>query len=310
VTEFSLVPIPAPDDAPKVVKKEKGYEPSLKNLMPLGGRWYYDPEPGVKEKPIMITAKNASRLYYKDDRLTNPFAENMTAWLRKGYLDIDGKLVEEDRFVPDNLVLEFKDDKVMIVHARNIPNHPTAQFPERFGNPSYIQEHDYTYYIPLNPEPNPKAIAMDKNNSNRALPMGAIGIAINGVVFYNPFDAGMQDATDMMDRCCGHPSPDNRYHYHKYPVCVKSPFADEGEDHSPLIGFAFDGFPIYGPYSAKGVLAKDDKDNSLNEFNIHKDDIRGWHYQVTPGKFPYVLGGYYGEADTRNFPRRGPPPGR
>ncbi len=51
-----------------------------------------------------------------------------------------------------------------------------------------------------------------------------------------------------MDRCCGHPDPDGTYHYHKYPICMKSPWADDGTDHSPLIGFAFDGFPIYGPY--------------------------------------------------------------
>ncbi len=133
--------------------------------------------------------------------------------------------------------------------------------------------------------------------------MGAIGIAINGVVFYNPFDAGMTDATDLMDRCCGHPSPDNRYHYHKYPVCVKSPFADEGAEHSPPIGWAFDGFAIHGPYESKGVMAKDSKENPLNDFNGHTDTARGWHYHVTPGKFPYIIGGYWGKVDARN--RRG-----
>src|SRR6185437_1609983 len=98
------------------------------------------------------------------------------------------------------------------------------------------------YYLPLTPERDRSARAMDGHNANGALNMGAIGIATNGVVFYNPFDAGMSDATDLMDRCCGHPSPDNRYHYHKYPVCVKSPFADEGTGHSPVVGWAFDGF--------------------------------------------------------------------
>jgi hypothetical protein len=136
--------------------------------------------------------------------------------------------------------------------------------------------------------------------------MGPIGIASNGVVFFNPFDAGMEDATDLMDRCCGHPSPDNRYHYHKYPVCVKSPFVDEGNEHSPLIGFAFDGFPIYGPYESKGHMAKDATDNSLNAFNVHYDEVRGWHYHVTPGRFPYIIGGYWGDLDRRNMGKKGP----
>jgi hypothetical protein len=143
-----------------------------------------------------------------------------------------------------------------------------------------------------------------------ALPMGATGVAINGVAFYNPFDAGMQDATGIMDRCCGHPSPDNRYHYHKYPICVNTPFVDKGEAHSPLIGFAFDGLPIYGPYEMAGVMAKDSTDHPLNAFNAHYDDLRGWHYHVTPGKFPYVIGGYFAQPDLADFERMGPPVGR
>jgi hypothetical protein len=309
VTEFALTPIPAPEDAPKPVKTAKGYVPSLKSLIPLGGRWYYDPEPGVTAKPskLVINNANASRLYYVDGRLTNPFAENMTAWLRKGYKDLNGNVVAKDRFVPDNVVIEFNDDKMMTVHARNLPNHPTAQFPGR--NPNFIREFNATYRIPLDPKPNPKAVAMDATNSNRGLPMGPIGIAINGVVFFNPFDAGMDDATDMMDRCCGHPAPDDMYHYHKYPVCIKSPFVDEGEEHSPLIGWAFDGYPIYGPYESKRLMAKDDSARPLNAFNMHFDEEHGWHYHVTPGKYPYIIGGYYGEVDRRNS-RRGPRAGR
>lgn len=312
VSDLALVPIPNPADLLQAVKKEKGVEPLRANLVHLGGRWYYEPKSGKKERParLKIDASNARQLFYLDNKMANPFAENMSAWLRKGYLDINGKLVEADRFVPDNVVIEFADDKTMIVRARNIPNHPTGQFPEqggRKGNPSYIQEHAYTYYLPLEPTRNPKAVAMNKTNSNWALPMGSTAIATNGVVFYNPFDAGNMDATNIMDRCCGHPSPDNRYHYHKYPICVKSPFGDEGEEHSPLIGFAFDGFPIYGPYESKRLMAKDCKENPLNEFNIHFDEVRGWHYHVTPGQYPYVIGGYWGEWDGRNFERKSGP---
>ena len=75
-------------------------------------------------------------------------------------------------------------------------------------NPNYIQEKDRSYYFAFKPERNPDAKAMEnEKNANRALPMGPIGIAVNGVVFFNPFDAGMEEAIDLMDRCCGHPEP-------------------------------------------------------------------------------------------------------
>jgi hypothetical protein len=53
-------------------------------------------------------------------------------------------------------------------------------------------------------------------------------------------------------------------------------------------------------------MAKDlQGDRALNEFNMHYDEARGWHYHVTPGKFPYIIGGYWGTRDRRD----GRPPG-
>ena len=66
---------------------------------------------------------------------------------------------------------------------------------------------------------------------------------------------------------------------------------------------AFDGFPIYGPYEAAGVMAKDSTSNPLNAFNACYDAVRGWHYHVTPGKFPYIIGGYFAKIEPGNFER-------
>jgi len=316
--DFSLVQRTAsrtgrvdPADAASLVSAKVPVD--LSSLVSLGGRWYYQPASGEAVDggiafPLTITEENADRLFYRSDRLINPFLNNMTAWLRPGYKDAQGRLVTEDRFVPDNVVLIFKNDGTLTIKAKNIPNHPTAKFPDTFGtqgyNPSYIQELDKTYRLPLDPVIDPNAQAMDANDRNHALPMGAIGVAVNGVVFYNPFDAGMQDATSMMDRCCGHPSPDNRYHYHKYPICVNTPFVDKGDAPSQVIGFAFDGLPIYGPYQEAGIMAKDSTTNPLNAFNACYDDQRGWHYHVTPGKFPYLIGGYFAKLETSNIEKR------
>ena len=281
-------------------------------LVSLGGRWYYEPRSGETvnpaASPLIVTEDNSDRLFYKSDRLINPFANNMTAWLRAGYKDEAGNIVTQDRFVPDNVVLTFKGDGFLTVTSKNLPNHPTARFPGL--NPSYIQEMTRTYRLPLEPVINPQAVAMTDHDENRALPMGPVGLAVNGVVFFNPFDAGMQDASNIMDYCCGHPNPDNQYHYHKYPICVNTPFVDKGDAPSQVIGFAFDGLPLYGPYQDAGVMAKDSTTNPLNAFNACYDAVRGWHYHVTPGKFPYLIGGYFAKVEASNIDHRGPRPGR
>ena len=82
---------------------------------------------------------------------------------------------------------------------------------------------------------------------------------------------------------------------------MKSPFADDGRGHSPVIGFAFDGFAIHGPYESDGVMAKDlEGAMALDVCNGHTDDARGYHYHVTPGRFPYVIGGYHGTPEPAN----------
>ncbi len=176
------------------------------NFIALGGRWFYQAEAGETAAPRVFDHTNGDRLLYHDDRWSAPFAENMTAWLRAGDKDLRGVVVAVDRLIEDNVTVSF-DANSLIIHAHGLPNHPTGKFPQAgFGNPNYIQEQNHTYYLPLNPQVNPLHAAMTDRDSNRALPMGPIGVAVNGVVFYNPFDAGMMDATDMMDQCCGHPA--------------------------------------------------------------------------------------------------------
>lgn len=291
------------DSVPKAVAPV-----AIESLVKIGGRWYFDPRGGDRTPPIQFDRSNVDQLYYDAGRLETPFVDNTTAWLREGWLDANGKLVEKDQFIPDNVVITWTPTH-LVIQSKNLPNHTTATFPDRWrtldGNPNYIQQKDTVWHLPFDPEPNARALAMTVGNDNGAVNGGPIGVAINGVVFFNPYDAGSVDAIWRLDRCCGHPSPNEMYHYHKYPVCLNTPWADEGKDHSPLIGFAFDGFPIYGPYESEGVMAKDDATNPLNDFNIHHDDLRGWHYHVTPGRFPHVIGGYWGTVESRNV-RRGP----
>ena len=191
----------------------------------------------------------------------------------------------------------------LVIESQGYPNHPTAIFPNS-GNPNTIRVQEFTFRLPLVPQ---------RAEKITRLPMGPIGVALNGVVFFNPFEQGGMNAVEgysevWLDSCCGHPQQTGVYHYHKYPTCVKSPFPDDGRQHSPVIGFAFDGYPIHGPYEADGLMAKDIEGalggplaaQPLDVCNGHSDPVRGYHYHVTPGRFPYIIGGYAGVPEPSN----------
>jgi hypothetical protein len=48
-------------------------------------------------------------------------------------------------------------------------------------------------------------------------------------------------------------------------------------------------------------MARDLKDaTALDVCNGHSDPERGYHYHVTPGRFPYIIGGYAGVPEASN----------
>jgi len=239
-----------------------------KDLVGIGGKWFIGPG----DSPIY---------YYQDgDRYVDLFSYHAQDSNNDGI---------------DNVRLSH-DQQFLIIESQGYPNHPTAVFPNS-GNPNSIRVQNFKFRLPLVPE------LADKITR---LPMGPIGTALNGVVFFNPYEMEGMNAVEgysevWLDSCCGHPQQSGVYHYHKYPTCVKSPFNDDGKQHSPILGFAFDGFPLYGPYESDGVKAKDlEKSEALDVCNGHWDETRGYHYHVTPGRFPYILGGYAGVVEKSN----------
>jgi hypothetical protein len=121
---------------------------------------------------------------------------------------------------------------------------------------------------------------------------GEVGIMLSGVPLYNAFDAGGRDAvaTEIQDKCDGHPQASGQYHYHGYSDCLQDSAAKT--EHSALLGYAYDGFGIYG---LRGENGQELSTNDLDECHGHNHtimwdnkEVRMFHYHLTQD-FPYSI---------------------
>lgn len=97
--------------------------------------------------------------------------------------------------------------------------------------------------------------------------LGAVGRDINGAAVYDWSDGNTYNNEGIwrnvapsfevydMDPCGGH-AANGEYHHHFIAPCLAEKIGDDGSHHSPIYGFINDGYPLYGPYQASGVLAK------------------------------------------------------
>ncbi len=97
--------------------------------------------------------------------------------------------------------------------------------------------------------------------------MGAIGYWENGSSIYQWSDGGSYNNQNIwhtlapvaeqydVDICGGH-AANGDYHHHFHSSCMANQLNDNGTTHSPVYGYAADGYPIYGPWESNGVLAK------------------------------------------------------
>ena len=124
------------------------------------------------------------------------------------------------------------------------------------GNPNTPANQDFCFRITFNPQENTGTL------TNTGL--GHIGVWRNGVSIFNAKDAfsynnqgvWFQDAYvfegSSFDACLGHPAGNGEYHHHVNPTCLYND-SDEA-NHSPIVGYAFDGYPIYGAYGYSNPL--------------------------------------------------------
>jgi phosphatidylethanolamine-binding protein (PEBP) family uncharacterized protein len=141
--------------------------------------------------------------------------------------------------------------------------------------------------IPLNP-----ALAATATTAND----GPIGVAINGVPIFNPCKQGGCQNGDTkvlgeLDACNGHAGRADDYHYHAAPTCLMAGKPAAYWDTHPL-GWALDGFAIYGYNNADGTVATRDSVCGGNTSAV-TGSPPGYSYHVTDAS-PYVLSCFSG----------------
>lgn len=154
-------------------------------------------------------------------------------------------------------------DNVIIIHSNNIPNHAWGTWPS--GNP--VNAQDFTYNVCINPQKSstPTSIYDNPSNTNGCTQYTLVGVGLNGIFyagwgarwFVNPNTQQENlnwnvepSAMFNMDFNTAHSNSDGEYHYHGTPfVYLQDSLQINGSTHSPLIGYAADGFPIYYKYA-------------------------------------------------------------
>jgi len=236
-----------------------------------------------------------------------------------------------------------------IITANGIPDHATGQFPNR-NNPNSIAPQRYSFRIPAKPTENETATPLRHQD---------FGIALNGVPF-DPLTAeywnrdrssGWNEEAIYkgvgglgIDNANAHVQPTGAYHYHSVPKPLIS-----SKNNMIQIGWAADGFPIYGPYGPsnamdpkspfktlkgsyqlkegtrpsgpggaydgkyvqdwKYVHKSGDLDECNGRFGITPEFPNGTYYYVVTEDYPWIPRNFRGTPDPSFQRRPGPPPG-
>jgi len=156
----------------------------------------------------------------------------------------------------------------------------------------------YTSPIPLAPV---KAAAVKTIDA-------ALGVAVNGVPIYDYSSQGMLDPSiydpkadtkinGQLDHCNGHAGRGDDYHYHAAPTCMIDAMKNKGP--SAIIGWALDGYPIYGDTNPDGSAIAA---GELDVCNGKADETFGHRYHTSQAP-PYIVQCLVGEVDDMKLPR-------
>jgi hypothetical protein len=180
------------------------------------------------------------------------------------------------------------------ISGNGLPKHTTGTYP--------IASTDDAYQIDRNPNRisshtvSESFKAIPKRNKRPTCAGGQVGVMKSGALLFNAVDGENRDAVahEVQDSCSGHPERTGAYHYHGLPSCIG--FGSTSK-HSKVIGWALDGFPIYGPYGDGGdYLSNSELDacHGTTEKIKYEGEVRKLFHYVANYEFPYTVGCFRG----------------
>ncbi len=179
------------------------------------------------------------------------------------------------------------------ISSNNLPDEPSGIFPIQNTDPAYsydtnpnaITSQSISITLPSDPQ-----VA----STPTCVPMGMIGFAVNGVAIYNALDEAGDDAVahETQDSCDAHPQSIGQYHYHGPSPCMPN------VNTSNLVGYALDGFGIYGEkdMTTGNILHDTDLDachGVTSTIMWNGKQVSMYHYVMTE-EYPYTLGCFKG----------------
>lgn len=199
------------------------------------------------------------------------------------------RLVPANRNTPAASEVSIKaDQRGVRIESNSIPDHKVGRFPNS-GNPNEIREQNFDVVVPANPEEAGHITYINGSpNGGGRRGFRVFGITLDGVMM-EPGTAeswmGQMDgwnyealggAIDLgLDANYAHVQPGGTYHYHGLPIGLMKRLGYKTGDHSPMIGWAADGFPIYAMYGYKDPL---DPNSGIEELTTS--------YQLRKGNRP------------------------
>ena len=222
-------------------------------------------------------------------------------------------------FLSGHTALNLVDD-ILYIGSNGLANHSMGIWPNT--NTTMAQSQDWVFAITTQPVTKPIKYPVR--------PDSEIGIAINGVPFYSVvgrFQDRLVSATDPSEEeiyteniveTNGYAGPDagngyltdnDAYVYRMDPVLL---YTKNPDAHSPLLGFALDGYPIYGPYGyansdgSGGIIRNTSSYQLKTDFRLVQQNIQNGTKYATLGSpsgvyiedWQYVVGA--GTLDQHN----------